>query len=206
MDALNWIFGGLGGAVLTAIVAWAIHKQSIPRPSGRAWELLKGLNRVLGKQEGEVYFTQSAQDHYQVAAYLYGNADGKVIGTAFHEDPANYGNTDLVNAFQYGGALFTRITCEEVCPSASATAARTNLENIQRGATLVVIPAGKMFVRFDGIFCRLKDGSHLCLLSFRNPVDPKKNKGVVFRDGMAKNFFEYYESLAASFSRHGGTV
>jgi len=202
---LDWIFGGLGGAVLTAVVTWVIHKQSTPRPSGRAWEILKGLNRVLGKQEGEVYFTKSAQDHYQVAAYLYGNADGKVIGTAFHEDPSIYGERDLIQAFRYGGSLFTRITCEEVCPTPSEDKARTGLEAIQKGAALVVIPAGEMFVRFDGIFCRLSDGSHICLLSFRNPRYARKNTGVVFRDGMAQNFFDYYESLADQYgATHDG--
>lgn len=202
MANVNWteiVFGGMGGAVLSAVISWVIFRKMEPKPSGKAWQLLKGLNKVLGKQEGEIYFAKSATDQYQVASYLYRNADGPVIATAFHEDPSEYGDGDLARNFQFGGSLVRRLTSVEICPQPSLEKARAKLYSILPGATVIAIPAASKYVRLDGVFCRCSDGSHICLFAFRNPINPNKNTGVVFRDGMAASFFDYYSLLAEHF-------
>jgi len=87
------------------------------------------------------------------------------------------------------------LTGEEVCGLESEEKAREFLSNILKGSTLVVIPRGEAITRIDGIFCRFNDNTHLSFIAFRYPKDPSKNKGVVFRDGIAQSFFEYYQGL-----------
>jgi len=201
MDILNSVFGGIGGAVITAIVAYYIYIKSKKPPTGNAYQILKGLGKILKEPEGEYYFTRSAKDNFYVANHIYNYTDGEIIATAFHEDPSSYGDRDLVRSFKYGGSLFARITCEEVCDSDSEKKARDSLSKILKGSTLVVIPKGEAITRISGIFCRFNDNSHLSFIAFRNPKDPSKNNGIIFRDGIAKSFFEYYEELIEKYAK-----
>jgi hypothetical protein len=66
---------------------------------------------------------------------------------------------------------------------------------------LVVVPKAELITKIDGIFCRFKDSSCLCLVAFRDPDDPEKNQGVVFRDGIAEGFFEYYKAVAMNYAQ-----
>jgi len=193
MNILYILFSGIGGAIITAGVAYYIYLKSKKPPTGKAYEILKGLGKILEEPEGEYYFTRSADDNFNVANHIYNHADGGIIATAFLEDPSTYGERDLARAFKYGGSLFTRITCEEVCDTESEIKARESLSKILKGSTLVIIPKGEAITRIDGIFCRFNDNTHLSFIAFRHSKDPSKNRGIIFRDGIAKSFFEYYE-------------
>lgn len=199
MDILDILFGGFGGAIIGAVISasvvYYIYVKSKKPPTGKAYEIFKGLGKILEEPQGEYYFTRSADDNFHVANHIYSHADGGIIATAFHEDPSTYGERDLARAFKYGGSLFSRITCEEVCGLESEKKARESLSNIHKGSTFIVLPKGEAVTRIDGIFCRFNDTTHLSFISFRHPIDPSKNKGVIFRDGIAKIFFEYYEGL-----------
>jgi hypothetical protein len=201
MNVINIVFGGAGGAIIAAAVAYYIYVKSKKPPTGKAYETLKGLGKILREPEGEYYFTRSADDNWHVANHIYGHADGGIIATAFHEDPATYGQRDLARSFKYGGSLFTRLTCEEMCGFESEKKARESLSNILKGSTLTVIPKGEAVTRIDGIFCRFSDNTHLSFIAFRHPKDPGKNRGVIFRDGIAQSFFEYYEGLAEKYAK-----
>ncbi len=187
MDWLNVIFGGIGGVIIGSIVALFIHYSSKPKKTGMAYELLKKLRFLLKNSEAEYYFTKSANENYQVARLIYSDADAEIIATAFNENPEIYGESDLARGFRYG-SLFTRITCEDICPPISIENCKKYLSKILRGSTLVIVPKGEPITKIDGIFCRFKDDSYLCAISFRDPKDVNKNKGVVFRDGMAEGF------------------
>ncbi len=203
MNVINILFGGIGGAIISALVAYYIYVKSKKPPTGKAYEILKGLGKVLREPEGEYYFTRSADDNFHVANHIYSHADGEMIATAFHEDPSTYGERDLARSFKYGGSLFSRITCEEVCGSESEKKAGELLSNILKGSTLIVIPKGEAITRMDGIFCRLSDDTHLSFVAFRHPKDPSRNKGVIFSDrgdGIARSFFEYYQAIIEKYA------
>jgi len=201
MSIINIVFGGLGGAIITAVVAYYIYLKSKKPPGGKAYEILKGLGKILQEPEGEYYFTRSADDNFQVANHIYSHADGQIIATAFHEDPSTYGEQDLVRSFKYGGSLFTRLTCEEICGLESEKKARKLLSDILKGSTFIVIPKGEAITRIDGVFCRFNDNTYLSFVAFRHPKDPSRNKGVIFRDGIAKSFFEYYEAIIEKYTK-----
>ena len=196
MEILPYILGGIGGGIIIASVNYYIYRKSRSHPSGKAYQVLKGLNKILGQPQGEHYIAKSAQDNYGIANHIYTHADGRIIATAFHENPAKYGESDLVRGFQYGGSLFTRVTCAEVCDTASQQEARSSLQKCLPGAKLVVIPPGEPYVRLDGIFCGFNDGTYLSFFAFRDHKHPEKNRGIVFRDGIATQFFEYFEGLS----------
>lgn len=201
MDIINIIFGGLGGAIITAVVIYYTQRKSEKTPTGKAYEILKGLGKILEEPEGEYLFTRSADDNFHVARHIYNHADGKIIATAFHENPSTYGERDLARCFKFGGSLFTRITCREVCDPQSEKKARESLSQSQilKGSTFVVIPTGENITRIDGIFCRFNDNTHLSFIAFRHPKDPGKNIGAIFRDGIAKSFFQYYEGIVEKY-------
>jgi len=201
MGVINIVFGGIGGAIITAVVAYYIYLKSKKPPTGKAYEILKGLGKILQKPEGEYYFARSADDNFHVANHIYSHADGETIATAFHEDPSTYGERDLARSFKYGGSLFTRLTCGEVCGLESEKEAREFLSNILKGSTFIVIPKGEAITRIDGIFCRFNDNTHLSFIAFRHPKDPTKNRGVIFRDGIAQSFFEYYRALTEKYTK-----
>jgi hypothetical protein len=46
------------------------------------------------------------------------------------------------------------------------------------------------------MFCSFADNTFLSFVAFHNPLNPEKNRGAIFRDGIAKSFFEYYEEIA----------
>jgi hypothetical protein len=190
--------------MVSAVVAYYIHLKSRKPPHGRAYEILQALGKMLQEPDGEYYFTRSADDNFHVANHIYNHADGEIIATAFNEDPSTYGERDLARSFRYGGSLFTRITCEEVCGPESQKKAEEFLSNILKGSTFVVIPRGQAITRLDGIFCRLGDDTHLSFLAFRHPTDPKKNKGVIFRDGIARSFFDYHLGLVEKYAKKQG--
>ncbi|GAH28128.1 unnamed protein product, partial [marine sediment metagenome] len=50
---------------------------------------------------------------------------------------------------------------------------------------------GEAITRIDGIFCRFNDNTHLSFIAFRHSKDPSKNRGVIFRDGIAIIFHKY---------------
>ncbi|MCG3197532.1 MAG: hypothetical protein GHCLOJNM_02018 [bacterium] len=196
MEPLQLLLGGVGGGIITGSVNYYIYRKTRAQPTGKAYHLLKGLKKVLGAPQGEHFHAKDANDNYAIANHIYANADGRIIATAFHDDPATYGDADLVRGFQYGGSLVTRVTCAEVCGPRSTEDAQTRLVEWLPGASLVVIPAGERFVRLDGIFCKFNDDTHLCFFAFRDPKQAKKNRGLVFRDGIAVQFFDYFEGLA----------
>lgn len=195
MDIVNILFGGMGGALIAAGLAYYLERKRRKPPVGKAYELLKGLGKVLKEPEGEYYFTRSADDNFEVAAHIYAHADAEIIATTFHEDPSTYGERDLARSFKFGGSLFTRITAEEVCGSDSALKARDSMSKILKGSTLVVIPRGEAFARIEGVFCKFSDDTYVSFVVFRDPEEPSQNKGVVFRNGIARVFFESYERL-----------
>lgn len=201
MDIINIVFGGIGGAIIAAVVTYYIYLKSKKPPTGKAYEILKGLGKILREPEGEYYFTRSVDDNFHVANHIYSHADAKIIATAFHEDPSTYGERDLARSFKYGGSLFARLTCEEVCGLESEKKAREFLSNILKGSTLVVIPRGETITRIDGIFCRFNDNTYLSFIAFRDAKDPSKNTGVIFRDGIAQSFFEYYQGLIEKYAK-----
>ncbi len=201
MEIVNVLFGGIGGAIITAAVGYYIYLKSKKPPTGKAYEILKGLGKILEEPEGEYYFARSADDNFHIANHIYSHADGRIISTAFHEDPSTYGKRDLARAFKYGGSLFARLTCEEVCGLESEKNAREFLSDLLKGSFFVVVPKGEAITRIDGIFCRFNDNSHLSFIAFRHPKDPSRNKGVIFRDGIAKSFFEYYQALIEKYAK-----
>jgi len=192
------MFGGIGGVIIGSIVALYIHFSSKPKKNGLAYALLKKLQFLLKISEAEYYFTKTANENYQVARLIYSDADAEIIATAFNENPETYGESDLARGYRYG-SLFTRITCEDICPSQSVTHCRAIMDKILRGSNLIVVPSGEAITKIDGIFCRFKDDTHLCAISFRDPQNIEKNKGVVFRDGIAEGFFAYYKSITEKY-------
>lgn len=200
MDFTELIFGGIGGAIVSAGVAYYIYVKSKRPPTGKAYVILKGLGKILEEPEGEYYFTRSADDNFHVANHIYSHADSRIIATAFNEDPSTYGDGDLARGFTYGGSLFRRITSRDVCSPDSETRARQSLTDMLEGASLIVLPTDAHVTKIDGIFCRFNDNTHLCFIAFREPSALAKNKGVIFRDGVAKSFFEYYEELIEKYA------
>lgn len=200
MDVLAIIFGGLGGAVLTCLVMLHIHHKSHPAPTGKAYDVLKKLGKVLHHAPGTYYFSDSGDTNFRIASHLYSNADGRVIATAFNEDPAQYGSSDLARNLGYGGSLFTRLTCRDVCGRESEKAARAALEELKEGARLVVIPSGELFSRVDGMFCQFSDDTYVCFVAFRSPAGSSRNAGAIFIGRLASAFFQYYADLIGKYS------
>ena len=201
MELLNILVGGLGGAIISAVVALYIFHNSKPKQTGLAYELLGKLQFLLKTTAAEYYFTKSVDENYHVARLIYQEADADVIATAFNENPENYGESDLARGYRYG-SHFTRITCHDVCPEPSAKVCKKTLTKILRGSKLIVIPRGEAITKIDGVFCRFRDSTYLCAISFRNPESLEKNKGVVFRDGIAEGFFEYYKFIADKYGEY----
>lgn len=199
MEVLNYIFGGLGGAILTSIVAYIIFIQGKPTPTGKAYEILKRLGKLLERPKGEYYFTKSATDNYKVAQLIYSESDGDIISTAFNENPKLYGETDLIRNYNYGGSLVTRITCRNVCSVDDEKHVAGAMQKILKGSNLIVIPESAYITKIDGIFSRLSDDSYITFIAFRNQDMPEKNKGVIFRDGIARGFYEYYEKIVEKY-------
>lgn len=199
MNWLNIMFGGFGGALIAASVALYIHHSTKPKSTGLAYGLLKKLQFLLKSSESEYYFTKSADENYQVAKLIYSDSDAEIIATAFNENPEKYGESDVARGFRYA-SLFTRITSNDVCPTESAENVKTTMQKILRGSRLVVASDSDHITKIDGIFCRFKDSSYLCAIAFRDPKNIDKNKGVVFRDGIAEGFFEYYKLIADKYS------
>jgi hypothetical protein len=168
-------------------------------PSGDAYEVLKKIGKRLKDPEGEYHFSRSATENYNIAKDIYSLSDGNVICTAFHENPLIYGPSDLVRCFRYG-SLLRRITSEEFCNQASQEETRTNLHEACSGAKLIVIPMGQPYTRIDGIFCRYHDGTNLAFVAFRDPEHIEENMGVIFRNGIAEYFYEYYNKLATKYN------
>ena len=190
MDA---IIGAVLGAGITGGVALYIHFTGRPKRSGIAYRVLAELHKKTETAQGEFFRTRSSNDDLEIAQHLYRSEAVEIIATAFHENPLEYGERDLLRLFQ--GRDFTRITSTNACPKESQQTARELLIQHHKGADLVVLPQDLPFVRIDGMFCRFRDNSYLCFLSFRNPSDASKNWGIVFRDDMAISFFEYYRDL-----------
>jgi hypothetical protein len=99
VDPLQLLLGGVGGGLITASVNYYIYRKSRAQPTGKAYELLKGLKKVLGAPQGEHFHAKSAKDNYYIANHIYAHADGRLVATAFHEDPATYGQGDLIRGF-----------------------------------------------------------------------------------------------------------
>jgi len=199
-DLIKVLLGGVIGALITASTNLFIHFRTKKKPSGHAYELLKKMEKLLETTEADYYFTQSADDNYNVCNHIYIHADATIIATAFNEDPSTYGKRDLIRSYRYG-SLFFRITSEDVCNVAAQTETRTNMAELLPGSRLVVIPTGKPFTRIDGIFCKFKDNTYLCAMAFRDPNNISKNRGVVFRNGIAKGFYEYYQKLIDEYQK-----
>ncbi len=193
------IVGAIAGALITAVVALYIHFSGKPKRRGMAYKVLRGLKKKLETPEGEYCRTKSADDNYEIAQHLYRTVQGEIIATAFHEDPANYGENDLVRLFHHRD--FTRLTCEDVCNKDSQEIAMKNLSKVHKGASLIVIPQREKYVRLDGMFCRFRDESYLSFLAFRNPSDPRGNRGIIFREDIAESFFDYYKELAERYRK-----
>lgn len=191
------ISGPIIGALIGASVALYIHFRSQPRRRGLAYKVMKELGRKTNPAKGEFYHSKSAGDNYEIAQHLYKSDAVAIIGTAFHEDPAKYGENDLVRSFH--GRDFTRITCENVCTGASPDKAASNLKKAHAGGCLVILPATASYVRIDGMFCKFRDDTYLCFVAFRNPTNPEDNCGILFRDDIAVSFFDYYSQLAKQF-------
>jgi len=188
------IIGAIAGALITAAVALYIHFSGKPKQRGMAYKVLHDLKKQLETPKGEYCRTKSADDNYEIAQHLYKTVEGEIIATEFHENPANYGENDLVRLFRHRD--FTRLTCEDVCNISSREIATKNLLKVHKGASLIVIPQAEKYVRVDGMFCRFRDETYLCFLAFRNPSDPRGNRGIIFREDIAESFFDYYKELA----------
>ena len=195
MDWLGIILGGVGGSVVSSVAAYGIYLKSQKPPSGAAYQILKKIGKRLREPEGEYYFSKSVDANYEIAKEIYGSADGYIISTAFSENPAVYGMGDLARGFKYG-SLLRRITAEDVCTPKSQAKASENLEKSCRGACLIVIPKASSYNRIDGMFCKFHDDTYLTFVAFRVPEDGSSSRGVIFRDGIAEQFYEYYDALA----------
>lgn len=192
---LSFLFSGLGGAALSASVTLYVSHRMKPKPTGLAYELTKKMRVLLQKSEAEYYFMRSAQENYDLARLIYTESGAEIIATSFNENPENYGEGDLARCSR-NGSLFTRITCEEVCSGESIQRSKKTLGLILRGAKLVVVPRAAAISKIDGMFCRFSDSSSLCMVAFRDPANHQKNRGCVFRDGIADGFFDYYKGVA----------
>ena len=191
------IIGGVIGAVIMGAVALYIHFSGKPKRKGMAYKVLRGLKKKLEIPRGEYCRTKTADDNYEIAQHLYKNVEGEIIATAFHEDPAGYGENDLARLFR--GRDFTRLTCEDICNKASQEIARRNLSKVHKGASLIVIPQHEKYVRVDGMFCRFRDETYLCFEALRNPSNPQANRGIIFREDIAEDLFDYYKELAEKY-------
>ncbi len=195
MEILKYIFSGFGGAILTSIVAYIIFRQGKEKPVGKAYAILKNLGKLLERPKGEYYFTKSATDNYKVAQLIYKESDGEIISTAFNENPKLYGETNLIRNYNYGGSQITRITCRNVCSNTDEVEVKKTMHTILKGSNLIVVPEYEYITKIDGIFSKLSDESYITFIAFRNQDKPEKNKGVIFRDGIAKGFYEYYRKI-----------
>ena len=202
MDWINIIFGGLGGAVIAAAVAFIIHYQSREKPTGKAYEILQKLGKFLEKPKGGYYFTKSANDNYKVAQLIYSHSDSEIICTAFNENPKLYREADLIRGFNFGGSLVTRITCRNVCSEQDEIDVKNSMTRILKGSNLLVLPENLYLTKIDGIFAKLHDDTYLTFIEFMDHERSDNNKGVIFKDGIAKGFYEYYERIVDSYNRN----
>ncbi len=180
--------------VIGVIASYLFYKLSKPGRNTKAYKLLRGFSSFLGDPLGEYYFTSSKEYNYRVAKYIYENADGQIIATSFNEDPSEYGKNDLSISIK-DKTNFTRLTNGEVCDKESEKRVKNSISRFLKGSSFVVIPKGLSYTRIDGIFCKFGDGSYLTFFAFRDPEDTQKNKGVIFRNGIAESYFDYYEKL-----------
>lgn len=194
------IIGAILGSSITAIVALYIHFSRQPKRRGMAYKVLRDLKKKLESPKGEYCRTKTSDDNFEIAQHLYKKVEGEIVATAFHENPAIYGNNDLARLFQQ--KRLTRLTCEEICDKDSQNIARVNLSKVHKGASLVVIPKGEKYVRLDGMFCRFRDETYLCFIAFRNPSDPQANRGIIFREDIAESFFDYFKELANKYQNN----
>jgi hypothetical protein len=188
------LLASLVSLAIGILVTYLFYKLSKPGRNTKAYKLLRGFSRFLGKPLGEYYFTGSKEYNYRVAKYIYENADEQIIATSFNEDPSIYGKNDLAILIK-DKANFTRLTNREVCGKESEKLVKKNISQFLKGSSLVIIPKDLSYTRIDGIFCKFGDDSYLTFFAFRDPQNTQKNKGVIFRNGIAKSYFEYYESL-----------
>ena len=180
--------------VVGVLASYFFLKLTKPGRNKKAYKLLKGFKSFLGEPLGEYYFANSKDDNKKVAEYIYRNADEEIIATSFNEDPSIYGENDLARAIK-NKTRFTRLTSGEVCDARSEKKVEKNILRYLNGSSFIILPTGASYTRIDGIFCKFSDDSYLTFFAFRNPLDMQQNKGVVFRNGIAKSFFEYYEAL-----------
>jgi len=198
MEWINIFFGGLGGSLIGIVATILIANKNKTKHLEMAYELLSKLKYLLKKTSAEYYFTKNVKENYEVANLIYTEADAEIISTAFNENPEKYGESDIARNFRYG-SLFTRLTCSDICPESSISKCRASLQHLLKGAQLNVIPIGTPFTRIDGMFCRFRDDTYLCLISFKSPKKLTENTGVVFRDGIAEAFFLYYYELSCKY-------
>jgi len=195
MNWFNTIFDGFVGALIGAVVTIVLYFLSKEKPSGQAYKILRELGKSLQKPKGEYYFTRTSNDNKQVANTIFHRSNEKVIATSFNENPIKYGEGDLISFYKYGGSNIYRITSRDICPEKDEKIIRETMNKVLKGSNLIIIPSDVHITKIDGIFTRQQDDTFLTFIAFHNPLNSTKNCGVIFRDGIAKSFFEYYENL-----------
>lgn len=170
----------------------SINGSSDKKIDDEALKTLKWIQEEIEEINGSYIYSDSTLKNKKIATLLYTKCTKKLIGTAFFEDPNNY--KDDLAAFVDQGIEFVRITTGDVCSQESQKGQKEKLRSFQSNARLVVVPADTGISKLGGLFCEMKDGSHLAFIALNNVGNKGENHGLVFCGDTAEHLFKYYES------------
>jgi hypothetical protein len=192
----------IGILLISLIATWFISRHFFLKSKPKktiAYKLLREFRKKLEQAEIGYYITKSGTQNYQIANFIYTNSDHEVIGTSFFENPSKYGESDLARLISKAKE-FTRISDDYICDAQLKSIVKKNMKlYLDVSSKFIIIPKTVSITKIDGVFSKFSDDSHLCFISLRDPENSSKNTGIVFCDGLAKNLFEYYHTLAKSY-------
>lgn len=156
------------------VIEWIINSKNIPGVKG--WFAL----------------TDSTSEQRRIAANLYTELEGEIIGTEFFECPF-YGKGDFAKGIKKGSS-FTRITTTDVCDKESAKKVKEEFDTFECHAKLVLV-GNNDISKIGGIYCYFNDYSYLAFIALNNYSLKHDNKGLLITGTVAEELFKYYKSF-----------
>lgn len=178
-----------------ALIASMENNQTQNNEDDEALKTLKWIQEETKGINGSYIHSESTLKNKEIVTLMYTKCTKRLVGTAFFENPAEY--KDDLAGFVRRGVEYIRITTSEICPEKSQEEQREKLKSFRSNSRLVVIPFGTEVSKLGGLFCEMKDGSHLVFIALNNVGNKGDNQGLAFCGDTAKQLFQYYESWAS---------
>ena len=160
-----------------------------------AFSTLQWIQNEIKQLNGSYIRSDSTLKNKEIITLMYTKCTKRLIGTAFFENPAEYG--DDLASFVRPGIEYIRITTSNVCPHESQEILKERMKGFQSQARLVAVPVNTEISKLAGLFCEMKDGSYLAFIALNNVGNSGENHGVAFCGDIAENLFNYYNSWAS---------